>query len=231
MTPDRFARTAGERLRAPRAAAIAGLLFSVLLIASVLLLHQAVPADPLEAGAWLETRADTVALALNLVPFAGVAFLWFIGVLRDRLGEREDRFFATVFLGSGLLFLAMLFFSAAVAGGLIIAHTAEPERLLGSATFALGRAITYEIMNVYAIKMAGVFMIVTSTLALRTGFLARWIAFLGYLLALLLLFSGRHIEGILIVFPVWVLLISFYILVDNHRRVAAGGRPRGGDKP
>ena len=106
-----------ERLRAPRAAAIAGILFSVLLIASILLLRQAVPADPLEAGAWLQTRADTVALALNLVPFAGIAFLWFIGVLRDRLGEREDRFFATVFLGSGLLFLAMLFFSAAVAGG------------------------------------------------------------------------------------------------------------------
>ncbi|MBK1719996.1 hypothetical protein [Thiocystis violacea] len=221
----------GERLRAPGAAAIAGLLFSILLIASLLLLRQAVPYDPLEAGAWLETRTDTVALALNLVPFAGIAFLWFIGVLRDRLGEREDRFFATVFLGSGLLFLAMLFFSAAVVGGLIIAHTADPGRLLGSTTFSLGRAITYEIMNVYAIKMAGVFMIVTSTLALRTGFLARWIAFLGYLLALLLLFSGRHIESALMVFPVWVLLISVYILIDNHRGTAAGGRQPGERDP
>jgi len=46
--------------------------------------------------------------------------LWFIGVLRDRLGEREDKFFATVFFGSGLLFLAMLFAAAAVAGALII---------------------------------------------------------------------------------------------------------------
>jgi hypothetical protein len=215
------------RLRAPRAAAIAGILFSVLLIASIFLLRRAVPADPLEAGTWLRTRADTVALALNLVPFAGIAFLWFIGVLRDRLGDREDRFFATVFLGSGLLFLAMLFFSAAVAGGLIIAHVAEPSRLIGSATFALGRAMTYEIMNVYAIKMAGVFMIVTSTLALRTGFLARWIAFLGYLLALLLLFSGRHIEGVLMLFPVWVLLISLYILIDSHREAAAGGHQPG----
>jgi hypothetical protein len=60
-------------------------------------------------------------------------------VLRDRLGELEDRFFATVFLGSGLLFLAMLFFSAAVMGSIIIAHTAEPTRLLGSTTFAFGR--------------------------------------------------------------------------------------------
>jgi 4-hydroxybenzoate polyprenyltransferase len=205
------------RLRAPRAAAIAGILFSILLIVSFVLLRRSVPADPLEAGAWLRTRANSVAAALNLVPFAGIAFLWFIGVLRDRLGEREDRFFATVFLGSGLLFLAMLFFSAAVAGGVIIAFTAAPDLLLGSATFTFARAIIYEIMNVYAIKMAGVFTIATSTLALRTGFIARWIAFLGYALALLLLFAGRNIDGILLVFPLWVLLVSLYILVGNLR--------------
>jgi MFS family permease len=206
------------RLRAPRAAAIAGILFSILLMTSIVLLRLSVQADPLEAGAWLQTRANTVALALNLVPFAGIAFLWFIGVLRDRLGEREDRFFATVFLGSGLLFLAMMFFSAAVVGGIIIAHTADPQRLLGSATFTFARAITYEIMNIYAIRMAGVFMIATSTLAIRTGFIARWIAFLGYAVALLLLFGSRYIEGILLVFPLWVLLTSAYILIDNLRR-------------
>jgi len=206
------------RLRAPRAAAIAGILFAVLLMTSFWLIRLAVPADPLEAGAWLQTRLNTVALALNLVPFAGIAFLWFIGVLRDRLGEREDRFFATVFLGSGLLFLAMLFMSAAMVGGLIIAYTADPTRIVGSTTFTSARAIAYEIMNIYAIKMAGVFMIVTSTLALRTGFLARWLAFLGYAVALLLLFSSRYIERILLVFPLWVLLISLYILIDNLRR-------------
>ena len=59
-----------------------------------------------------------MAIALNLVPFAGIAFLWFIGVLRDRIGEREDRFFATVFLGSGLLFVAMIFVAAGIGGAL-----------------------------------------------------------------------------------------------------------------
>ena len=209
------------RLRAPRAAAIAGILFAVLLIASFLLLRLAVPADPLEAGAWLKTNSNRVALALNLVPFAGIAFLWFIGVLRDRLGEREDRFFATVFLGSGLLFLAMLFVSAAMVGGIIIAYKVQAESLLGSATFTIARAITFEIMNIYAIKMAGVFMIVTSTLGLRTGFIARWMTFIGYAVALLLLFSGRHVEGILLSFPVWVLLLSIHILIDNLRGLEA----------
>lgn len=218
-------------LRAPRAAAIAGILFAVLLMTSFWLIRLTVPADPLEAGAWLKTHSDTVVLALNLVPFAGIAFLWFIGVLRDRLGEREDRFFATVFLGSGLLFLAMLFMSAAMVGGLIIAYTADPGRIIGSTTFASARAIAYETMNIYAIKMAGVFMIATSTLALRTRFIPRWIAFLGYAVALLLLLSSRYIEGILMVFPLWVLLISLYILIDNLRRPSPGGHPIGARKP
>jgi hypothetical protein len=206
------------RLKTPRAAAVAGILFSVLLITGLLLFRLSVRADPLETGAWLKTSSNRVALALNLVPFAGIAFLWFIGVLRDRLGELVDRFFATVFLGSGLLFLAMLFASAAVAGGIIIAYAARPEGLLDSATFTFARAVTYEIMNLYAVKMAGVFMISTSTLAMRTGFTPRWTAFLGFACALLLLFSGRYIEWILMVFPLWVLLISIYIIIDNLRR-------------
>ncbi|MGH7122085.1 MAG: hypothetical protein ACREFP_24340, partial [Acetobacteraceae bacterium] len=92
-----------EGLRTPRAAALAGILFSLLLMLSLLLLRLSVPADPHEAGTWLQTSVQRVSIALNLVPFAGVAFMWFLGVLRDRLGAREDRFFATVFLGSGLM--------------------------------------------------------------------------------------------------------------------------------
>ena len=114
-------------LKTPRAAAAAGILFSLFLIAGLVLFRLSVRADPLEAGVWLKTSSNTVALGLNLVPFAGIAFLWFIGVLRDRLGEFEDRFFSTVFLGSGLLFLAMLFASAAVAGGIILAYAAKPD--------------------------------------------------------------------------------------------------------
>jgi len=207
-----------ERLKAPRSAAIAGILFSVLLIAGLFLFRLSVRADPLEAGAWLKTGSKTIALALHLVPFAGIAFLWFIGVLRDRLGKLEDRFFATVFLGSGLLFLAMLFASAALGGGIVTAYTAKPAELLGSPTFTFARAATYEVMNLYAVKMAAVFMVSTSTLAIRTGFFARWLAFLGYAFALFLLLSGRYIEWILMLFPMWVLLISIYILIDNFRR-------------
>ena len=206
------------RLRTPRAAAIAGVLFSILLMTALVLLRLSVPDNPLERGAWLGTDANRVAIALNLVPFAGIAFLWFIGVLRDRLGDREDRFFATVFLGSGLLFLAMLFAAAAIAGAIIMAYGAHAEALTESATFTLARALSYGIMNVYAVKVAAVFMITTSTLAIYTGIAARWIAVLGYALALMLLFGGSVTDWTVLVFPLWVLLMSTYILADDLRR-------------
>ena len=204
------------QLKTPKAAAIAGIAFSLLLLLILWLLRTSIPADPLEPGAWLATDTRAVTVALNLVPFAGVAFLWFIGVLRDRLAQLEDRFFATVFFGSGLLFLAMLFAAAAVIGAVVlVASISAPDELMNSATFRFARAASYIIMNVYALKMAAVFMISTSTVVIRTGIAPRWIAFLGFLLALMLLIGSFFISWSFAVLPFWVFLISVYILTDN----------------
>lgn len=201
--------------KTPRAAAIAGIIFSVLLITILVLIRTSVPSDPGDAGGWLRGGWPTVKLALQLLPFAGIAFLWFIGVIRDRLGSSEDRFFATVFLGSGLLFLAMLFSSGAVASGVISLYGITPGMLIESGAYAFGRVVVYEIMNVYTMKMAGVFMISTCTLSLRTGILPRWMAFLGIALALFLLLSLGFFYWAPLLFPLWILLISLYILWEN----------------
>jgi len=209
-------------LRTPRAAAIAGIIFSVLLISIIWLLRLSVPADPLEPGAWLQTHAQRIAAAINLVPFAGIAFLWFLGVLRDRLGALEDQFFGSVFFGSALLFLAMLFTAAAVVGAIILAFaSAQPGEAIDSAAFHFARAAAYNVMNVYAVKMAAVFMLSTSTVAISTRIAPRWLAVLGYALALILLIGSYYISWSLLVFPVWVLLLSTYILVDNFRGLKA----------
>ncbi len=206
----------GAQLRTPKAAAIAGIVFSALLLAIIWLLRRSLPADPLDPGAWLATESNTVALALNMIPFAGIAFLWFIGVLRDRLGQKEDRFFATVFFGSALLFLATLFAAAAIVGAVILAaSSANQTELVNSGTFRLARATAYIMTNVYAIKMAGVFMISTSTVVIYTAIAPRWIAFVGYGLALILLTGSYYINWSVAVLPIWVLLLSVHILVDN----------------
>ncbi len=209
-------------LKTPRAAAIAGIVFSILMVIILWLFQMSVPADPLEPGAWLEKNAWTVSIAVNLVPFAGIAFLWFLGALRDRLGDLEDRFFGTVFFGSALLFLAMLFASAATIGAIIVTFSAYPGELAKSTTFPLARAMAYNIMNVYAVKMAGVFMFSTATVAIHTRFAPRWIAILGYVLAAILLFGSFYIAWCLIALPLWVFAISLCILRENYRRAEAG---------
>ena len=180
-----------------------------------------VPADPQEPGSWLQTNSNTVSLALNLIPFAGIAFLWFIGVLRDRLAQLEDRFFATVFLGSGLLFLGMLFTGAALVGAILVAFAAQPEKVINSPAFYLARAAAYGLINVYMIKMGVVFMITTSTVAIYTRIAPRWLAVFGYVLSVLILFGSYYTSWIFIVFPLWVLLYSIYILIDNLRQPLA----------
>ena len=152
---------------------------------------------------------------MNLRPFAGIAFLWFIAVVRNRLGALEDRFFATVFLGSELLYIAMIFTSAALAGGLIRVLINAPEVLTQTGTYALGRAQVYQTMNVYGIKMAGVVMFSTSTILLRTRIVPVWIALLGYALGAVLLLSIGIIRWVPLVFPIWVFLVSVAILLEN----------------
>lgn len=214
-----------RHLRTPKAAAVAGIVFSILLVIIFWVFRSAVPADPLDPGTWLVDGSRSVALALNLIPFAGIAFLWFIGVLRDRLGQKEDRFFATVFLGSGLLFLATLFTAATIVGALLlIAPSIETTGPSPAPTFRFGRALAYILFNVYAVKMAGVFMISTSTVVVYTGIAPRWMAGIGYVLAALVLPGSFYLNWSIMVLPAWVLLISIQILVDNLREQDGGTR-------
>jgi len=209
----------GSPLRTPRAAAVAGIVFSVFLITALVLLRLSVPVHPGAPGTWLTDsgRRTAVVIALNLVPFAGIAFLWFIGVIRDRIGGREDRFFATVFLGSGLLFVGMLFAAAAVGGGLFAAASgAAPP---GADTLAAARNTTGILLNVYAMRMAAVFTLTTVTIARRTRIVSRWLEIAGLATALVLLVGTGISDWVELLFPAWILALSIDILTARR-----GGR-------
>jgi hypothetical protein len=204
-----------KALKSPRSAAIAGIIFSVLYGTSMVLINISLPHEPAAGFSWLETDVRTVTLALNLIPYAGIAFLWFIGVIRDLLSDMEDRLFATVFLGSGLLFLALTFMGAALAGGLLSSYAIESSVLVQSGVLTYSRKVIYHIFNIYAIRMAGVFMISLATIWLRTGLMHRGWAFLTYILALVLLLSIDYSFWVTLIFPGWVLVVSAYILIRN----------------
>ncbi len=210
-TADRPAKA----LAPPRAAAVAGVVFSVLMGVSLAIVRLTVPAPQIEPGGWLNdpARRNAVRFAVQLVPFAGIAFLWFIGVLRDRVGALEDQFFATVFLGSGLLFVASLFASAAFWGALVEAKASGRWQDLNNETYYLIRQLVGSFLNVFAIKMAGVFIISTSTIVMRTSILPRWVALSGYACALVLLLVITNWPWIALLFPLWILVLSASILL------------------
>lgn len=211
-------------IRTPRAAAVAGIVFAVLFTTCIVLLRLALPEQggPAEIAKALETHANSINLALTLIPFAGIAFLWFMGVVRSRLGALEDQFFSTVFFGSGLLFLAMIFAAAALAGGILASYSVLSTTLIESGVLHYSRTVTFTVINVYAIRMAAVFMLSLGTIWIRTRNMPRFFVFLTYGLALLMLIAVNLTVWLILIFPVWVFVISLYILLISWR----GGQAR-----
>jgi hypothetical protein len=197
-------------LTTPRAAALAGVLFAVLFTASIVLIRTSLPEGAQPGSQWLEAGNDKIRLASELMPFAGICFLWFIGVVRANLGRYEDKFFATVTLGSGLLFLAMMFASAAVGAGLASASHYSGGSAAGT---VFGQMLLLKLSKTYALKMAAVFMMSLATIWLRTGLMPRWLTIATYVMALTLILAGETSMWLSLAFPFWVLIVSLLFLV------------------
>lgn len=213
--PQPISHVSNRRLRTPRAAAFAGIFFALLFGTSYVLIQISIPELSDTAPDWIEHQADAITLGLSFLPFAGIAFLWFLGVIRDRMGYLEDQFFSTLFLGSGILYIGLVFVAAAVAGGTLAAYSIEPELLTSNVVLLVTRMVISQVMTVYAIRMAGMFMIVLGTIWVRTELMPRWLTLLTYLLAVILIISIGLTQWVTLVFPAWVLLISAYILYLN----------------
>jgi hypothetical protein len=204
-------------VRHPRSAAIAGLVFGVILIAVVWLLQSAAPASVAESASWISeaNRRQSVSTALALTPFAGIAFLWFIAVVRSSLGRQEDRFFDTVFTGSGLVFVAMLFAGAAV---LLAALSLDDAGVAQDVAAAESWALASALLGTFGARMAAVFVLAVSTASLRLGSLPSWLVAVGYFTGALLLLTPPLPRWAQMLFPLWVMALSLHVLVREHRR-------------
>ncbi|HXZ74435.1 MAG TPA: hypothetical protein VEH31_26700 [Streptosporangiaceae bacterium] len=206
-----------RQLTTPRAAALAGVVFAVLFGATIILIRTKMPEGVRDTAAWLNTEHGGIATATVLMPFAGISFLWFIGVVRDGFGRFEDRFFSTVFVGSGLLFLAMMFVATAVAAGLVATNRAVIDATAHVEVIDFGKMVFLSASKTYALRMAAVFMISLATIWLKTGLMPRWLVAVSYLAALALLIICEASMWITLAFPIWVLIVSVLILVRARR--------------
>lgn len=182
---------------------MAGIVFAVLLAAAIVLARLALPEGAGDSAVQPDAgQRSQLSTAVALVPFAGIAFLWFMGAVRAHTGEAEDRFVATVFLGSGLVFVASLFGASAAAGTVLSAH--QPQDF--------GRYFAYELLTTYGMRMAAVFVFATSTIGRKLGVFPRALSVAGLVAGLALLVVGSSVPWSELVFPAWALLISLYIL-------------------
>jgi hypothetical protein len=204
-----------RQLTTPRAAAVAGVVFAVLFGAVLILIRTKMPEGVQGSTEWLNSRRGGIETATVLMPFAGISFLWFIGVVRDGFGRYEDRFFSTVFLGSGLLFLAMMFVSMSLAAGLVAANAAVADPAAHAEMTDFGKMVVLSSSKTYAVRMAAVFMMSLATIWLRTGLMPRWLVGLSYLTAVAVLVASDVSMWVTMAFPVWVLVVSGLLLVRS----------------
>ena len=204
-----------HRLATPRAAAAAGVLFALLFTTALVLLWTTVPEGGVHGSQWTVAGSGHLKVAATLMPFAGIAFLWFIGVVRDGFAAVEDKFFSSVFLGAGLLFLAMVFATTSVGVGLAHSSTEVTDQAARAEVVAFATMTLTALGKTYALRMAAVFMISLATIWLKTGVMPRWLVWTTYTTAVILLIAADTSVWLTLVFPVWVLLVSLMLLARS----------------
>jgi hypothetical protein len=210
-----------QNVSSVEAAALSGIGAALLLSVSVYLLErQPGVGSSGDDLAWYRDSSNrlTVFIGLNLATVGIIAFLWFMAVIRRRLGTREDQFFSTVFLSSGIAFgLLTIAGAACAAAPTLIVHFGDGESL-DKTSVALAHGLWFGLYGVGASRLVGVFMVATSTVGLRFGALPKWLARLGLLLGALLGITGAFVGPLAFLFPAWLIIVSATLLVTHRRR-------------
>ena len=210
-----------REVRSPRAAAIAGIVYAIIIVTVMMMTRRAGSVQPQDiTRELLETWSGTFSLVLTMIPFAGIAFLWFTGVVRDRLREQEGRFFATLFFGSGIIQVLLLFIWGGILGTILTMANMVSQGIIDTVSpdiYIFGVLLMNEIIGNFALRMAGVYMLAIGTLWTRTGLMPRWLTLITYLLALGFLVAAQRIREARFIFPAWVLVVSVYTLILNYR--------------
>jgi hypothetical protein len=215
MSGPKQKRSIPRSMRSIEAAAVAGLLHGALSIAgSAMLLRAPDPGDgDAVVAAWYldEANQRSMILGVNLMTVSSIMFVWFVAVIRRRVGDRENRFFGTVFLGSALL-VAGAWLTAAV----LYAAPAVAARTFGvvpdAGSVAMSQAGGITIASVVATRLEAVFIISTTTVGRLSEAFRPWLVAVGYAVGLTLLLVPVPNVVLTWVFPVWVALISLTLL-------------------
>ncbi len=151
---------------------------------------------------------------LYLVPFAGIAFLWFMASLHGwmiKSAGREDRLLSSMQQGSALIFVALLFCSAAAGAAIAISLQYLGTPIPGPETASQLPELGYTLFFVYALRAAAMFTLVTSRFAQSTNLFPRWLSIVGLLVGIVLMLSVTFSHLLVLLFPLWILLVCSFL--------------------
>lgn len=219
MTEPAINGDAISRRRRVESAAAAGVIYAILGATAMILIRSIPPPSSSEAE-WIEWIADasnrrSLFIALSISSISAVAFLWFVAVVRRRIGELEDRFFATVFLGSALVHVALWLVGMSILAAPAMLNTGDSP--MGWEVFQLAEGTAIGILLVAGPRIQAVFVASTSTLFLRTRVVPTWLSYLGYAIALVMFVVPIVSTPMGIGLPVFVLVASVTILFSRRR--------------
>jgi hypothetical protein len=208
-----------QNLRSPESAAIAGILYSVLAVGSLLLLRT-IPVDSSDintVSVWFgdaENRRSLI-IGANVAALSAIALLWFVAVIRRRMGNREDKFFSTVFFGSAILYIVIWLVATAAIASIAVAYERFPDATIDGASLTFLAGFAESLILIMGLRVQGAFVLTTSTLILRTEMLPKWLAYFGYIMGLLMLVLPMGYRPTGTVFPIWVLIVSIALLTSK----------------
>ena len=208
-----------------RWAPLGGIIFIVLLVIGVGLLgdHPDPDAPEQEITDYLGDSGNHTRniIGAYLWVLAGVGFLWFLTQLRSvlRSAEGGSGTLSNLGFGAGLIFTALLMTSgatiAAVAGAVEFRDAPDIDpgfvRVLpqmGYAMLLLGGGFS-----------AIVLVLTTSVISLQTAVFPQWLAWLGVVAAIVLLFAIIFLPMVALL--VWVLAVSIVLLMRREETATA----------
>ena len=197
-------------------AAVAGIASSVLGITAQLLFRTLDPSlSQQEIVEWYldEGNQWRVILGLNAAVISSITFLWFVAVIRRRIGDREDRFFSTVFLGSAIAWVLVWMAGAVSIAAVPVALEMTDDWTPSADVVRLSIGLAAGWLLVVGPRIQAVFIMSSSTLFLRTKAVPTWLGLFGYAVGLILLVFPLVSRPIAFGFPIWITVASITILI------------------
>ncbi|HWD05507.1 MAG TPA: hypothetical protein VG674_23975 [Amycolatopsis sp.] len=220
----------------PKYAMIAGwsgILFAALFTVALVLVHRA-PGLTVPDSQYANFYSDggsraLVTAGVYIVPFAGIVFLWHMMATREFIatlpGTQEREMPRALHLAAGVAFILLLFSGMAMTGAVALLKQFSAAPLPPVSVARALSAAGYGLVFVFGARVAGMYMITTTTLLNSAGVLARPLTWFGYLCAAVVLLSWTFHPAFALIFPCWIFVVSVVAVVKAHQIRARAAWP------